>query len=70
MIRILKGLLKFKTYAREIGLEKGGWIKVSIDYLISHFVYGFDTEDYFIIGNGYTLSKQITSIYWRIKRKR
>ena len=57
MIRILKGLLKFKTYAREIGLEKGGWIKVSIDYLISHFVYGFDTEDYFIIGNGYTLSK-------------
>ena len=68
MIRILKGLLKFKTYAREIGLEKGGWIKVSIDYLISHFVYGFDTEDYFIIGNGYTLSKYEKKRFFTKKR--
>lgn len=68
MSRFLKGIKKFKSYAHDIGLGKSGWIKVSIDYLTAHYVYGLDTEDYFIIGNGYTLSKYEKERFFTKKR--
>lgn len=57
-----------KSYAREIGLGKGGWIKVFIDFSISNLRYGFSAEDYFVIGNGYTLSKYEKARFFSFKR--
>jgi len=48
---------KSKRYAQDIGLGKGEWIKVFVDYEISRAFYDFSPEDYFVVGNGYTLSR-------------
>ena len=57
-----------KSYAREIGLGKGGWIKVFIDFSISNLRYGFSAEDYFVIGNGFTLSRYEKKQYYTFKK--
>jgi hypothetical protein len=63
MIRQIKELMnnerieRCKRYAQAIGLGKGEWVKVFIDYMISHICYKFTALDYFVIGNGYTLSR-------------
>ena len=46
-----------KLYSQAIGLGKGEWIKVFIDFHISTICYKFTVNDYFVIGNGYTLSR-------------
>ena len=46
-----------KRYAQDIGLGIGEWIKVFVDYEISRAFYDFSPEDYFVVGNGYTLSR-------------
>lgn len=74
MARLLKELKKserierIKRYARAIGLGKGEWIKVLIDYVISHKCYKFTALDYFVIGNGYTLSKYEKKRFFTEKR--
>lgn len=55
--RIKNRIKKIKSYTLEIGLRKGEWIKVFIDYVISNWCYGFSIDDYVVKGNGYTLSK-------------
>lgn len=66
--QILKRTNDCKTYAQEIGLGKGGWLKVFADYAVSNVRYGFIAEDYFVIGNGYTLSKYEKKRYFTCKR--
>lgn len=66
--QILKRTNDCKTYAQEIGLGKGGWLKVFTDYAVSNLRYGFIAEDYFVIGNGYTLSKYEKKRYFTCKR--
>ncbi len=66
--QILKRTNDCKTYAQEIGLGKGGWLKVFADYAVSNLRYGFIAEDYFVIGNGYTLSKYEKKRYFTCKR--
>ena len=61
-IRIIKELKskhieRCKRYTQDIGLGKGEWVKVFIDYVISHICYKFTALDYYVIGNGYTLSR-------------
>lgn len=46
-----------KRYADDIGLGKGEWVKVLFDFVISRYCYKFTVNDYFVIGNGYTLSR-------------
>ena len=46
-----------KRYAQDIGLGKGEWVKVFVDYVISRAFYDFSPIDYFVVGNGYTLSR-------------
>lgn len=46
-----------KRYAEAIGLKKSEWVKVFVDYAISNKCYKFSALDYYVIGNGYTLSK-------------
>ena len=71
MANRFKGKIKnCKTYAQNIGLEKGGWIRVFIDFSISNLRYGFSAEDYFVIGNGYTLSKYEKKRYFSFKRSK
>lgn len=59
-----------KAYAQEIGLEGSTWdgVRVLIDYTISSLCYGFGMEDYFAIGNGYTLSKFEKQRFYSLKR--
>ena len=57
-----------KSYAQEIGLPKGEWIKVYIDFLITHYYYGFSPDDYFVKGNGYTLSRYEKKRFFTLKR--
>jgi len=66
--RLLNIRRSVKTYAYNIGLEKGEWIKVFIDYANSKWRYGFRTEDYFVIGNGYTLSKYEKQRFFTLKK--
>lgn len=56
-LRESKLIKRSKCYAQDIGLEKGEWVKVFIDFVISSLCYKFAADDYFVIGNGYTLSK-------------
>ena len=63
--RIIK---KCKQYAHDIQLEKGEWIKVFVDFVISYLCYDFNIEDYFIIGNGFTLSKYEKKRYFTCRR--
>lgn len=57
-----------KAYANNIGLKKGGWIKVFFDAVFTYLFYGFNKEDYFVIGNGYTLSKYEKKRWFTCKR--
>ena len=68
MSRILNRIKECKIYAHEIGLEKGGQIKVLIDFVISRILYGLNAEDYFIVGNGYTMSKYEKKRFFTIKK--
>lgn len=62
--QIKKRIESSKSYAREIGLGESEWIKVFADFVISFRRYGFTAEDYFIISNGYTLSKYEKKRYY------
>lgn len=55
--RILNRIKLTKTYSQTIGLQKGDWVLVLVDFIFCKFHYGFSDEDYFEIGNGYTLSR-------------
>lgn len=68
MSKIKRGLKNSKPYARIIGLGKGGWVKVFADFVISHVCYGFSTEDYFLRGNGYTLSNYEKKRFYTLKK--
>ena len=57
MSRILTAVKNIKPYVHDINLGEGAWVKVFVDYALSFLCYGFNNEDYFVIGNGYTLSK-------------
>ena len=66
--RVLNRIKSIKAYSREIGLGESEWIKVFVDFLFTYFWYGFCAEDYFIIGNGYTLSKYEKKRFFTLKR--
>ena len=69
MFGLIKNRIKkSKSYVHEIGLQKGDWVKVFIDYVITHYHYGFSAYDYFVRGNGYTLSKYEKKRYFTLKR--
>ena len=68
MSRFLTAAKKIKPYVHDINLRKGAWLNVFIDYVFSFLCYGFSIEDYFIIGNGYTLSKYEKQRYFTLKR--
>lgn len=59
---------KSKRYAQDIGLGKGEWVKVLIDFVISRICYKFSVQDYFVIGNGYTLSRYEKKRFFTDKR--
>ena len=61
---------KSKHYALDIGLGKGEWVKVLIDFVISRICYKFSVQDYFVIGNGYTLSRYEKKRFFTEKRAR
>ena len=61
---------KSKSYAEAIGLGKGEWMKVFIDYSFTNLRYKFTEQDYFIIGNGYTLSKYEKARFFTQKKAR
>lgn len=68
MSRIKSGIKKFKTYAYEIGLKESEWVKVLVDFVITKYFYGFSNYDYFVRGNGYTLSKYEKKRFFTLKR--
>lgn len=72
--RFFKGIKflaeKSKHYAQDIGLGKGEWVKVFIDYSFSHICYKFTLLDYYVIGNGYTLSRYEKKRFFTDKRAR
>ena len=71
ILKRLKGLKKdCVSYAHDIQLGKLGWIKVFFDYVISNRFYQFADQDYFIIGNGYTLSKYEKKRFFTQKKAR
>lgn len=57
-----------KLYTQAIGLRKGEWVKVFIDYVISNLCYRFSASDYYVIGNGYTLSRYEKKRFFTDKR--
>lgn len=57
-----------KSYTHEIGLRKGEWVKVFVDFVISNLRYGFSIDDYVVKGNGYTLSKYEKKRFLTLKR--
>ncbi len=57
-----------KRYAQDIGLRKGEWVKVFVDFIISRICYKFTAPDYFVIGNGYTLSRYEKKRFFTIRR--
>ena len=72
IIRLIKSSLfverKCKRYAQDIGLKKGEWVFVFIDFVISRIFYLFSFDDYFVIGNGYTLSRYEKKRFFTIKK--
>ena len=68
MSKVLTALKRIKSYSQEIGIGSCGWFNVFTDFAISHMFYGFNIEDYFIVGNGYTLSKYQKKRYFTIRR--
>ena len=63
-----KLIKRSKRYAQDIGLRKGEWVKVFVDFAISRICYKFTVPDYFVIGNGYTLSRYEKKRFFTIKR--
>lgn len=59
---------KSKRYAQDIGLRKDEWVKVFIDFVTSRICYKFSVMDYFVIGNGYTLSRYEKKRFFTEKR--
>lgn len=59
---------KSKQYAQDIGLGKGEWVKVLLDFIFSRIFYKFSVLDYFVIGNGYTLSRYEKKRFFTDKR--
>ena len=57
-----------KRYTQAIGLKKSEWVKVFIDYAISNICYKFSALDYYVIGNGYTLSRYEKKRFFTEKR--
>lgn len=57
-----------KTYAEDIQLKKREWIKIFADFVSSYVFYKFNTENYFVIGNGYTLSKYEKKRFFTYRR--
>lgn len=57
-----------KSYTHEIGLRKGEWIKVFVDFVINNLRYGFSIDDYVVKGNGYTLSKYEKQRFFTLKK--
>ena len=69
MISLIKTRIKgIIQYTQDIQLKKYKWVLVAIDYIISHFLYKFSAEDYFIIGNGYTLSRYAKKRFFTMKK--
>lgn len=69
MIRhVLYEIRELRFYAHEIGLQKGEWVKVFIDFVISNMRYGFSIDDYVVKGNGYTLSKYEKKRFFTLKK--
>lgn len=66
----VKHIDRCKRYTQDIGLRKGEWIKVFIDYAFSHIFYKFTALDYYVIGNGYTLSRYEKKRFFTEKRAR
>lgn len=52
-----KLIKRSKIYAKELQLGKGSWIRVFCDFVFSSIFYKFSADDYFVIGNGYTLTR-------------
>lgn len=67
-LKKIKLIKRSKLYARDIGLGEGGWVYVFFDYLISKICYKFTWIDYFIVGNGYTLSRYQKKRFFTIRR--
>ena len=61
---------KSKRYAQDIGLGKAEWVKVFVDYVISRAFYEFSPIDYFVVGNGYTLSRYEKKRFFTEQRAR
>lgn len=63
-------LKRSKAYAKEIGLKDNNLVgfKVLLDFLNCMWRYGFLTQDYFVIGNGYTLSKYEKQRFFSVRR--
>lgn len=57
-----------KLYAKDIKLREGLWIRVFLDFVVSFFRYKFNIEDYFTIGNGFTLSNYCKSRFFTCRR--
>ena len=57
-----------KSYTLKIGLRKGEWLKVFIDYIVSNLRWGFSIDDYVVKGNGYTMSKYEKKRFFTLKK--
>lgn len=66
--RIMNRIKGIKQYTQDIHLGKHKWGWVAVDFIISYLRYGFSAEDYFIIGNGYTLSKYEKKRFFTLKK--
>ena len=65
----MRNLIKIlKTYSHEIGLGKGACIRVLGDFVLSRYRYGFGKQDYFVIGNGFLLSKYEKERFLTLRR--
>lgn len=67
---IYKVIQKCKLYANDIQLGKYGWISVFIDFAITYICYKINIEDYFVIGNGYTLSRYEKKRFFSCRKAR
>lgn len=69
MISRIKNRIKdIKQYTKDIQLKKEKWVLVAIDSIISNLCYEFTAEDYFVIGNGYSLSWYEKSRFFTLKK--
>ena len=70
MNKILNKIKICKSYADEIKLNKLDWINVFIDFTLSNIIHQFSVNDYFVIGNGYKLSKYEKKRFFTFKRSK